>query len=285
MFAPSAILRLRSWSLIIQLRHQPLQTVEVVEEASLGVFLSVVQDADRATVTARADLAEHVDVFRADAKRQNFAPLSVADDIHAVEVEAKQVWLHGFDSLRQAVEVAVAMVKIVDNPDVVGGVVLFQVFAHGDHVFRLAAPAAVVVDTHLAADLPGFFQGRQEPLGRLLHFLFLRLALLAKHDPELGMKLVPLEQSQGLVMHAPEGEELDAVFLIGDNLTLKLGDVLLPPVVGDSGDAHLRDHGGAIFRGTFLGIERHDAPGGEVGPVKKIGGSKRSCQAGDDEKG
>ena len=61
--------------------------------------------------------------------------------------------------------------------------------------------------------------------------------------------------------------------------------ILLPPVVGDSGAAHLRDHGAAIFRGTFFDIERNDAPGGNVGPVKKIGGSKQSCQAGDDEQG
>jgi DNA-binding GntR family transcriptional regulator len=46
MSALSTTLRLRSWSLFISLRHQPPETVEVVEKTSLGVFLRLLQDAD-----------------------------------------------------------------------------------------------------------------------------------------------------------------------------------------------------------------------------------------------
>jgi hypothetical protein len=48
------------------LRDQPLQAVEVVEQAAFGVFVGVVEDADRSIVATGAEDAQHLHVFRAD---------------------------------------------------------------------------------------------------------------------------------------------------------------------------------------------------------------------------
>ena len=75
-------------------------------------------------------------------------------------------------------------------------------------------------------------------------------------------------------MRAPEGKELDAVLLVGEDLAFKLGHMLLPPVIGDFFDAHLRDHLGTGFGATLRGVKRHDAPRSEVGFVEEIGGGE-----------
>lgn len=84
--------------------------------------------------------------------------------------------------------------------------------------------------------------------------------------------MVFFQETEGLVVRAPEGEELDAVFLVGEDLALELGDMLLPPVVGDFFDAHLRHHLGPGLWRALRGVKRDDAPGGEVLFVEEIGG-------------
>ena len=86
------------------------------------------------------------------------------------------------------------------------------------------------------------------------------------------MQFVFLKQPERLVMRPPEGKELDAVLLIREDLAFKLRDMLLPPVVGDFFDAHLRDHLGTGFGATLRGVKRHDAPCCEVRFVEEVSG-------------
>ena len=178
-----------------------------------------------------------------------------------------------------------AVVQVVDDPNIVDGVVLFQVVAHGDHVLRLATPAAVVVDADLAADGLGFGQKGQQTFRCGFDLCLLCFARVLHHDPELRVQFVFLKQPERLVMSAPERKELDAMLLIRQDLAFKLGDMLLPPVVGDFFDAHLRHHLGAGFGGALRGVKGHDAPRGEVLFVEEVSGRQRVAQAGHEQKG
>ena len=73
-----------------------------------------------------------------------------------------------------------------------------------------------------------------------------------------------LEQGEGLIMRRPEGEELDAMLLVSEDLSLELRDMLLPPIVGYLSKAHLRDHRGSLLGRALLIVERYDAPGREI---------------------
>ena len=99
-FAPGAVFWFGGRRCIIELRDEPFQTVEVVEQSAFGVFIGVVEDADRPAVAAGADLAQDLHVLGADAEREDFAAFGVACDVHAVEVEAEQMRFHGLDGLR-----------------------------------------------------------------------------------------------------------------------------------------------------------------------------------------
>ena len=225
----------------------------------------MIENADGSAVAARPDLAEDFHVLGADAERQDLAALFVALEIHAVEVETEQMRFHQLDRRGEAIEMAVTVVQVVHDADVFRAVVGFEILADGNHVLRLPGPAAVVVDADLAAECLCHFENGEKTLGGVFDFFLLRRALLFHHDPELRAELVFFEKGEGLLVLSPEGEELDPVFLIREDLAFELRDMLLPPVVGDLRETHLRDHLGPGFRRALLRVKGHDAPGREVG--------------------
>ena len=87
-----------------------------------------------------------------------------------------------------------------------------------------------------------------------------------------------LEQPERLVVVSPESEVFDAVLLISQDLLLELRDVLLPPVISDLGETHLRHHRSPLLRRALLVVERHDAPGREVLLVVQRFGGRQSQQ-------
>ena len=54
------------------------------------------------------------------------------------------------------------------------------------------------------------------------------------------------------------------MLLIRQDLLFEFGDMLRPPIIGDLGQAHLRDHRGALLRRALLVVERHDTPRRQV---------------------
>ena len=275
---PGTILGLRARRKIVQLRDEVTQSVEIVQESPFGVFLRMVKDADDAGVPAGPDLTEHLEVLRPDADGQDLPTLGVAVDVHAVEVHAEQMRQHQLQRLVQSSEVPMAMMQVVDDADVRDGVLRLQILADGDHVLGLAAPATVVVDRHLAADLGGLGDRRQQAFRGAPDLGLLSLALPGHHHPDLRVELIFLEQAEGLVVLRPEGEVFDAVLTVSQDLGLELRDVLRPPVVGHPREPHLGDHGRALLRRPLLVVERHDAPRRQVLEVVERLGRRQSQQ-------
>ena len=238
----------------------------------------MIENADGPSVAARADLAKDLHILRADTERENLASLRVAGDVHAVEVETEQVGFHQLDRRGETVEVAVAMVKVVDDANMVRPVVLLQIFADGDEILRLTAPAAVIVESEWATCLAGALDDRQQPRrGGFDPFLRRGFVAATEGEPDLRTEVILFKEAEGFFVRAPEGKELNAVFLIGKDLALELRDMLLPPVVGDLLDAHLRDHLGAFLGRSLLRVEGHDAPGREVRFFEEIRGFGRAA--------
>ena len=77
---------------------------------------------------------------------------------HAVEIDGQQVRQHFSQQLRQAVEMIVAVVQVVDQPDVLQ----VQMIDDRQLVLRLSEPAAVVVQADLAAEPRGRFGDRPD---------------------------------------------------------------------------------------------------------------------------
>ena len=116
----------------------------------------------------------------------------VAADVHSVDVQGHQVRDHRLQERREAIEVVVAVVEVVDQADVVDPVLL-QALDDGDLVLGLAEPAAVVVEGNRAADLASFLgeqlqagDGRRDPTSLLLARGL--VVAQAKQDPELGLE-------------------------------------------------------------------------------------------------
>ena len=248
------------------------ESVEVIQQTALRVLHGMVKDTDGPGVSAASHLLQYLEVFRPDADGQDLAAFRVAADIHAVEIQAEQMRQHELKDFVQPRQMPVPVMKIIDDADIGDGVVLLQVFTDRDHVLGLARPASMIIKGDLAADLRGLGDHGQQPFGRILHLGFLRVPLVAGHHPDLRMQLVLLEKGEGLVMRRPEGEELDAMLLIGEDLGLELGDMLLPPIIGDLGQAHLRHHRGPLLRRALLVVERDDAPSHQVlGLIDRLG--------------
>src|SRR5207248_1076959 len=82
------------------------------------VVLRVTEDAEGPGVAAVADRLQQLHVHLARPDRQNLLPRLVAALRHAVEVECQQVRLHLLEERREAVEVVVPVVQVVDDPNV-----------------------------------------------------------------------------------------------------------------------------------------------------------------------
>ena len=145
-----------------------------------------------------------------------------------------------------------------------------------DLVFRLAEPAAVVIERQRAADFAGFLRKRTQ-LGRCRldpSLLLWPLDLVGseiEQNPELGLDRMALEQVEDdsrfavqLAGRDPERVERDAVPLERFDLGVERGDVLAAPVVGEVLEPQLSQHGRALFGPAFLAVKRDDAPGDQV---------------------
>ena len=108
-FVPGAIARLCSRCCAVELRHEPLESVEIVEQPAFRVFVGVIEDADGPAVGACADEAQQLHILGADAEREDFPALGFAANVHAVQVEEQEVRQHPREHLFEPVEVTVAM--------------------------------------------------------------------------------------------------------------------------------------------------------------------------------
>ena len=115
----------------------------------------MIKDADDAGITAGPNLTQNLEILSARADGQNLPTLGISIEIHAVQIDAQEVREHELERFVQAGEVVMAMMKVIDDPDVPDAVVLTKVHADGYHVLRFASPAAMVVDRHAATDLGG----------------------------------------------------------------------------------------------------------------------------------
>lgn len=258
--------------------EEGLEAVEVGLEAGFGVFVGVVEDADGSDPAGVADGLEELGVEFALADDEDFLAAGLAVAGHAVEVEREEVGFHLGEQGGEAVEVVVAVMEVVDQADVVEALGA-EGFDQGDLVFRLAEPAAVVVEGDGGAlGLGGLDDGAEAfefggDAGGLLLGGLGRLA--AAGDPELGCEaagLEAVEEEAGVVVEGggePDGGQLDPVAGQGVQLAVEGGQVFGAPVVGEAADAEAREHGGAVLGGTLLGVEGDDAPGDEVGRVEE----------------
>ena len=106
--------------------------------------------------------------------------------------KATQVRHHLGEQGGEAVEVVVAVVQVVDHADV-GDPLSLQPLDDRDLVFRLAEPAAVVVESQRAADLAGLFGERSRawrppPRPGALARARDPVGAEVENDPELGLQ-------------------------------------------------------------------------------------------------
>ena len=73
-------------------------------------------------------------------------------------------------------------------------------------------------------------------------------------------------------MFAPEGEEFDVVFFVGEDLFFESGDVFFPPIAGAAGEARFLEHDRTLFRGSLGGVEWGDASGDEFALLEIVRG-------------
>ena len=144
----SAILRPRAGIAAVESLDQPVEPVEVVLQAGLGIQIGVIEDADRPRVAAAGDHLQQRQVEFARTQRQDLLALLLALVHHAVQIQAVQVRLHLLKQRFEAVEVVVAVVLVVDDADVRH----VQRLEDRQLILRLAEPAAVVVEPDRAAD-------------------------------------------------------------------------------------------------------------------------------------
>ena len=261
---PSPILRLHSRRGIVQLRNEPLEPIEVIQQTAFGVLHGVIKNTDHAGITAGPDLTQDLEILGASADGQDLATLGIAADVHAIQVHAQEMRQHELQRFVQPVKVPVSVMKVVDDADVGDGVVLLQVLAGGHHVLRFATPATMVINRELTPNLRSLGDGRQEALCGALDLGFLSLPFAAGNHPDLRVQLILFEQPEGFFVIRPESEVFDTVFLICQNLLFEFGDMLRAPIISDLGETHLGHHRGALLRRALLVVERHDAPRRQV---------------------
>lgn len=166
-------------------------------------------------------------------------------------------------------DVLMAVVQIVDDADVLGVVLSEEKLADRDHVLRLAAPAAMVVEAKLALHFRGALNERQQLLGGSRDAFFLTGRFRRrKRLPYLRMQAVFAEKFECLFVRSPESEVLESLLLVLKDFVFKRGDMIVAPIVGDLGEAELLEHFGPFRGTTVFSVERHDTPGDEVGALE-----------------
>ena len=229
-----------------------------------GVLLRVVEDADDSGIAAGTHLAQDLEIFGAGADGQDLPAFGVAPYVHAVEIETEQMGKHQLQGRIETGEMGMSVVKIVDDADVADAMHGLQTLTDGDHVLGFARPSAMIVEGDLAPDLRRLGDHGQEGLRGMGDLGLLGVPLGRRDDPDLGLQPMLLKKTEGLVMLGPEGEKLEAVLLVGEDLAFEFGHMFGPPVIGDLGDAELGHHLGALLGTPLAVVKRDDAPGREV---------------------
>ena len=254
--------------------EQPVQPIEIVREPGFGVFLRVIQDSDRPRIARLANRREPVQVAVPFANRQNLEPLRLAVGQHPIQIEAIEMRFHQRQQFREPIEMGMAMMQVVDNPDVVE-----PQFLDDRHlVFRLSKPAPMVVERDAAAlVLRGQGDGtnplrlRLDPRRKLFRSLRRRAT---PRDPQLRADAMPLERRQnqpGFVIERsgkPPGRELNPMSLQRLQFGIEQGDVVRTVVVCQPANPQPIERPGPFFRCAVAVIERHDAPGDEIFAAK-----------------
>jgi len=116
---------------------EPGEAGEIVAEAAFGVFVGVIENANRAAPAAVADRGKERGVEFALREGDDFLAAFVAVGDGAVEVEREEVGLHQREQRGETRDVVVAVVEVVDEADVgeAGGA---EVLDKRQLVFRLA---------------------------------------------------------------------------------------------------------------------------------------------------
>ena len=94
----------------------------------------------------------------------------------------------------------------------------------------------------------------------------------SKHLPHLWVDLMLFKKLEGCGVFAPEGEEFDVVFFVGEDLFFESGDVFFSPVVGTAGQAKFLEHDRTLIRRSLRGVEWDDAPGDEFALLEVVRG-------------
>ena len=181
----------------------------------------------------------------------------------------------------QAIELLVAVMKVVDEPYVVR----LSFVQDGHLVFRFSVPTAVIVEANTAIELARFGrdridglggQGQPFGLGQSLERLF------AHGDPQIARSLIAAQSLQSeadrpaqrivrVDTAAPPGRQLDVVLAQCCDLVVEARDMLVSIVVGDRPQSQTSQHRCALGRAAFRRVEWHDAPGDQVRPRENAG--------------
>ena len=106
---PGPILRLGAGRQIVELRHKVTKPVEIIQQATFGVFHGMIKNTDHAGISASADLTQHLEIFGTGADRQDLAAFGVTPDIHTVEIDAQQMRQHELQGLIEPIKVSVTV--------------------------------------------------------------------------------------------------------------------------------------------------------------------------------
>src|SRR6516164_9016030 len=101
-----------------QVRHEPIESIEVVQQSLLDIVLSMAEDAKRATIAAVSNCPQYSQIEIVRPQWQDLQPLQITFGNHAVEVNGIEMRQHFAQQIREAVEVIVAVVEVVDKSDI-----------------------------------------------------------------------------------------------------------------------------------------------------------------------
>lgn len=215
----------------IDLVHQPVEAVEIITQAKFDIIAGMTNDTDQALVAGSKNGFQQFEVMLAGSQVENLR-FSI---VHPVDIQAKQIGFHGIERLGKVREVFVTMMKIIDDTDMIGMVLLLQDLANRHHVLGFSGPTPMIVDAQLALHLCCPFDQRKEVLYGLVEFFNVCFpGRLGDHDPDLGMKIIFGKKFKRLVVDTPEGGIFDPLFLALTNLLLEAGDMLIALVISKS---------------------------------------------------
>ena len=113
--APGSIAWLRRRRAVIELRQQPLQAIQIIQQTLLGVFIRVIENAPKPLYPLARRMRS---VFKSSvphAQRKNLSPVCLPLEVHAIEIKTQQVWQQFRQHCGEPAQVAVGVVQIVND--------------------------------------------------------------------------------------------------------------------------------------------------------------------------